>query len=242
MDANRSPTHWRRYWWATSRNNYGSTLAISRRNDGEIRTPQASVVLASGSVHKLAEFQRVFDGSPIALVSPLDLGCQCEVDETGATFAANARLKAIAYARAFRRWALADDSGLEIDALNGAPGVRSSRFAGPDATDDDRNARVLDLLRGVCDDRRTARYRCAVAIANPDGVVTYESEATVEGVIGDTPRGDGGFGYDPLFIVGPGNTTMAELPGIAKDVISHRGQGGRAARAYLEQILADADS
>ncbi|MDE2903872.1 MAG: non-canonical purine NTP pyrophosphatase [Chloroflexota bacterium] len=204
--------------------------------------PHASVVLASGSVHKLAEFQRVFDGSPIALVSPLDLGCHCAVDETGATFAANARLKAVAYARACRRWALADDSGLEVDALNGAPGVRSNRFAGPDATDDDRNTRVLELLGGVCDDRRTARYRCAVAIANPDGVVNYESEATVEGVIGHAPRGDGGFGYDPLFIVGPGDTTMAELPGIAKDVISHRGQGGRAARAYLERVLADAES
>lgn len=241
MDANRSPTHGRRYWWATSRNNYGATLAISGRDDGEIRATHASVVLASGSAHKLAEFQRVFDGSPIALVSPLDLGCQRAVDETGATFAANARLKAVAYAQACRRWALADDSGLEIDALHGAPGVRSSRFAGPDATDDDRNTRVLELLRGVCGDRRTARYRCAVAIANPEGVVTYESEATVDGVIGDAPRGDGGFGYDPLFIVGPGDTTMAELPGMAKDVISHRGQGGRAARAYLERVLADAD-
>ena len=164
------------------------------------------------------------------------------MEETGATFAENARLKAVAYARACRQWTLADDSGLEIDALDGAPGVRSSRFAGPTATDDDRNARVLELLRGVCVDRRTARYRCAVAIANPDGVVTYESEATVEGVIGDAPRGDGGFGYDPLFIVGPGETTMAELPGVAKDVISHRGQGGRAARTYLERVFVSADS
>lgn len=199
-------------------------------------------MLASGSVHKLAEFQRVFDGSPIGLISPLDLGCQCEVDETGATFAENARLKAVAYARTCGRWTLADDSGLEIEALDGAPGVRSSRFAGPTATDDDRNARVLDLLRHIPDDRRTACYRCAVAIADPDGVVTHESEATVEGVIGRAPRGQGGFGYDPLFIVGPGDTTMAELPGVAKDVISHRGQGGRAARKYLERVLLRAES
>ncbi len=171
------------------------------------------------------------------LLSPLDLGCQCDVDETGATFADNARLKAVAYATTCRRWALADDSGLEIDALDGAPGVRSSRFAGPTATDDDRNARVLELLAEIPDERRTARYRCAVAIADPTGVIAFESEATVEGVIGRAPRGEGGFGYDPLFIVGPGNTTMAELPGVAKDVISHRGQGGRAVRAFLERVL-----
>ncbi len=195
------------------------------------------MVLASGSAHKLAELRRIFDQSPVELLSPVDLGCQCEVDETGATFAENARLKAVAYARACRRWALADDSGLEIDALDGVPGVRSSRFAGPTATDDDRNARVLELLAEIPDERRTARYRCAVAVADPTGVVAYESEATVEGVIGRAPRGEGGFGYDPLFIVGPGDTTMAELPGVAKDVISHRGQGGRAARGFLERVL-----
>ena len=194
-------------------------------------------MLASGSAHKLAEFRRIFDQSPVELLSPLALGCQCEVDETGATFAENAHLKAVAYAMTCRRWTLADDSGLEIDALDGAPGVRSSRFAGPSATDDDRNARVLELLAKIPDERRTARYRCAVAVAKPTGVIAYETEATVEGLIGRAPRGEGGFGYDPLFIVGPGDTTMAELPGVAKDVISHRGQGGRAARAFLERAL-----
>jgi len=199
-------------------------------------------VLASGSAHKLAEFRRVFDGSPVELLSPRNLGCQCEVEETGTTFAENARLKAVAYAAACRRWSLADDSGLEIDALQGAPGVRSSRFAGPAATDDDRNTRVLELMADIPDDRRTARYRCAVTVCDPDGNVRYESEATVEGQIGRAPRGDGGFGYDPLFIVGPGETTMAELPGKAKDVISHRGQGGRAARAFLERELVGGES
>ena len=188
-------------------------------------------------MHKLAEFQRIFAGSGVRLHSPVDLGCECEVDETGDTFAKNACLKAVAYAQSCRRWTLADDSGLEIDALDGAPGVRSSRFAGPTATDDDRNARVLELLGETPDDRRTARYRCAVAVSDPHGAIAYQSEATVEGRIGHAPRGDGGFGYDPLFIVGPGDTTMAELPGAAKDVISHRGQGGRAARAYLERVL-----
>ena len=199
-------------------------------------------MLASASRHKLAEFQRVFAGSYVRLLSPLELGCACEVDETGATFADNARLKAAAYARACRRWTMADDSGLEIDALDGAPGVRSSRFAGPTATDDDRNARALDLLREVPDDQRTARYQCAIAIADPDGDIAYESEATVEGAIGRAPRGAGGFGYDPLFIVGPGQTTVAELPGAAKDVISHRGQAGRAARKFLERVLVQAAS
>ncbi|MCY3957868.1 MAG: non-canonical purine NTP pyrophosphatase [Chloroflexi bacterium] len=194
-------------------------------------------MLASGSAHKLAEFRRVFDGSHVSLTSPLDLGCQCDVAETGETFAENARLKAVAYARACRRWTLADDSGLEIDALNGAPGVRSSRFAGPTATDDDRNARLLELLYEIPDVRRTARYRCAVAVADPQGAIAFQTEATVEGAIGHAPRGDGGFGYDPLFVVGPGDTTMAELPGVAKDVISHRGQGGRAARVFLERVM-----
>ena len=102
--------------------------------------------------------------------------------------------------------------------------------------------RVLDLLREVPDDQRTARYQCAIAIADPDGDIAYESEATVEGAIGRAPRGAGGFGYDPLFIVGPGQTTVAELPGAAKDVISHRGQAGRAARKFLERVLVQAAS
>ena len=199
-------------------------------------------MLASGSAHKLAEFQRVFYGSPVELLSPRNLSCQCEVEETGTTFAENARLKAVGYAMACRRWSLADDSGLEIDALQGAPGVRSSRFAGPAATDDDRNTRVLELMADIPDDRRTARYRCVVTVCDPDGNVRYESEAAVEGRIGHAPRGEGGFGYDPLFIVGPGDTTMAELPGKAKDVISHRGQGGRAARAFLERVLVGGES
>ena len=104
------------------------------------------MLLASGSAHSWPSSGEFSDGSHVSLTSPLDLGCQCDVAETGETFAENARLKAVAYARACRRWTLADDSGLEIDALNGAPGVRSSRFAGPTATDDDRNARVLELL------------------------------------------------------------------------------------------------
>jgi len=178
----------------------------------------------------------------VRLLSPTDLGCGLDVVETGVTFAENARLKAIAYARSYRQWALADDSGLEIDALGGVPGVRSSRFAGLNATDIDRNSRVIELVRGIPDGDRSARYRCAVAIASPKGVIAYETEATVEGFIGHSLRGDCGFGFDPLFVVGPGDTTMAELPGVAKDVISDRGQGGRAARAFLERVVARSES
>ncbi len=195
------------------------------------------VVLASTSGHKLAEFQRIFEGSPLRLVAPHELGCACRVEETGATFEANARLKAAAYARACQVWALADDSGLEIDALDGRPGVRSSRFAGPGASDGDRNARVLALLRAVPDERRSARYRCAAAVAAPDGAIVFEGAAAVAGAIGRAPCGAGGFGYDPLFVVGDGPHTMAELSGAAKDRISHRGQAGRAARAFLEARL-----
>ena len=193
-------------------------------------------MLATANAGKIAEFRRIFAGSRVRLLSPTDLGCGIDVDETGATFAENARLKAIAYARSCRQWALADDSGLEIDALGGIPGVRSSRFAGPNATDIDRNCRVIELVRGVPDGDRSARYRCAVAIANPNGAIAYETEATVEGFIGHSLQGERGFGFDPLFVVGPGATTMAELPGVAKDVISDRGQGGRAARAFLERV------
>ena len=220
----------------------GATRVTSDQVDR--KTPQACmcVVLASGNPHKLAEFRRIFAGSRVRLLSPTDVGCELDVDETGTSFAENARLKAIAYARLCRQWTLADDSGLEIDALGGAPGVRSSRFAGPNATDADRNRRVIELVRGFPDSDRSARYRCAIAVANPKGAIACETEATVEGSIGHLLRGECGFGFDPLFVVGPGETTLAELPGVAKDVISDRGQGGRAARAFLERVLPGGDS
>ena len=204
-----------------------------------MRWSQASaVVLASGSPHKLAEFRRLFLGSPVQILPATEAASPPQVEETGATFLQNARLKAAAYAQTCRAWSLADDSGLEVDALAGAPGVRSARYAGPGANDQARNAKLLAALADVPDARRTARFRCAVALAAPDGTIVYAAVRSCEGRIAHAPRGDQGFGYDPLFIVGAGNRTMAELTPDEKNRVSHRGQAARAARCFVEARLA----
>ncbi len=204
-----------------------------------MRWSQASaVVLASGSPHKLAEFRRLFRGSPVRIVPPGDFGSPLQVDETGATFLQNARLKAVVYALACRAWSLADDSGLEVDALGGAPGVRSARYAGPNANDEARNAKLLAALADVPEAQRTARFQCAVAVAAPDGSIVYTAVRSCEGRIAKAPRGGQGFGYDPLFIVGTGDRTMAELTPDEKNRVSHRGRAARAARRYLEYRMA----
>lgn len=202
----------------------------------------SDVVLASTSPHKLAEFRRLFRGSPVQILRPTDLGRTPQVAETGATFLQNACIKATAYARVCRAWSLADDSGLEVDVLAGAPGVRSARFAGPNASNHTRNAKLLRALAGIPDTRRTARFRCAVALAAPDGSIIYAAVRSCEGRIGQAPRGNQGFGYDPLFIVGSGDRTMAELAPDEKNRVSHRGQAARAARRFLEHRLATSPS
>ena len=204
-----------------------------------MRWSQASaVVLASSSPHKLAEFRRLFLGSPVQILPATEAASPPQVEETGATFLQNARLKAAAYAQTCRAWSLADDSGLEVDALAGAPGVRSARYAGPGANDQARNAKLLAALADVPDARRTARFRCAVALAAPDGTIVYTAVRSFEGRIAHAPRGDQGFGYDPLFIVGAGNRTMAELTPDEKNRVSHRGQAAHAARRFVEARLA----
>ena len=131
---------------------------------------------------------------------------------------------------------MADDSGLEVDALDGRPGVYSARFAGPGATDADNNAKLLRLLEGVPDPRRTARFRCAIALVSPDGD-EYVDEGVCEGVVAREPRGEGGFGYDPLFIVPEYGRTFAELPPEVKDRISHRARALAAAKRRLARLL-----
>ena len=208
-----------------------------------LRVATASVVvLASTSPHKLVEFQRLFHGSPVQIRRPTDFGRTPQVAETGATFLQNARIKATAYARACRAWSLADDSGLEVDSLGGAPGVRSARFAGPNASDGTRNAKLLRALADIPDARRTARFRCAVALAAPDGSIMYAAVRSCDGRIGQAPRGSQGFGFDPLFIVGSGDRTMAELTPVEKNRVSHRGLAARAARRFLEHRLATPQS
>jgi XTP/dITP diphosphohydrolase len=157
--------------------------------------------------------------------------------ETGRTFAENAILKAAYAAEATRLPAVADDSGLEVDALEGEPGIRSARYVAEDAADEDRCEKVLGLLRAVPDDSRTARFRCAAAYAEPSGA-TLLAEGTCEGRIARQPRGSGGFGYDPIFVPEGETRTMAQLSPDQKHAISHRGRAFRELARLLRERLA----
>jgi len=188
-----------------------------------------TVVLATHNRHKLVELQRILDGAPIKLVSGLDLEVP-DVEETGETFADNALLKARACVEATGLPSIADDSGLVVDALGGAPGVRSARYAGEGA-DDDANLRlVLDRVGAATE--RAARFVCVAALVTPDGREVTE-DGVMEGVLTDAPRGGGGFGYDPIFIATGEQRTNAELTPAQKDAISHRGAAFRAIRSHL---------
>lgn len=197
------------------------------------RTP---IVVASRNAGKVREIRALLADLPVEVESLLDHPEVPEIEETGTTFTENAILKACAVAGATGRLALADDSGIEADALDGAPGVYSARFAGPDATDAQRNERLLGLLTGVPAERRTARYVAAIAIASPGGEVRT-TVATCEGIIAEAPRGTGGFGYDPIFLVPGRGLTMAELPPEEKNRVSHRGRALRQARDILLDML-----
>ena len=153
-------------------------------------------------------------------------------EETGTTYAQNVLLKARAAMRATGTTALADDSGIEVDALDGGPGLHSARWGGPGLDDAGRNALLLERLRGVPRERRTARYRCVIAIVDPDRRERLV-EGTCEGLIAPAPRGDGGFGYDPIFFFPPLNATFGEVSAEVKHGVSHRGIAARAARALL---------
>lgn len=194
------------------------------------------LVLATRNKNKLRELTSILSDLPVRVESIASFPGAPDVEETGATMAENALLKARAAARHTGLWAMADDSGLEVDALDGRPGVYSARFAGPGATDADNNAKLLRLLEGVPDPRRTARFRCAIALVSPDGD-EYVDEGVCEGVVAREPRGQGGFGYDPLFIVPEYGRTFAELPPEVKDRISHRARALAAAKRRLARLL-----
>ena len=162
-----------------------------------------------------------------------------QVVEDGDSFAANACLKAALYARRLRHWVLADDSGLAVDALSGRPGIFSARYAGPDATDESNNLLVLDQLGDTPLPRRTARFVCHVALADPAGEIQAQSEAACRGRIIFEPRGSEGFGYDPLFEIIEHHRTFAELGQRVKAVLSHR---SRAIRHLIPQLMLLADS
>lgn len=194
------------------------------------------LLVASNNPGKLKEYADLLDRLPVTLTSPVQEGLSLAVDESGATFAENAILKARAYAEASGLLTLADDSGLEVDALDGAPGVRSARYAGEGASDEDRYRLLLRNLAGVPQGKRTARFRCVVAVATPQGKV-HTAEGRCEGIIGFEPRGTHGFGYDPVFYLPDRGQTMAELPPTVKNRISHRGRAVQAALPVLRWLL-----
>ncbi len=193
----------------------------------------ADLVLASSNAGKVREFQALL-GARWRVRPQSEFAIQ-PVEETGATFLANALLKARHAAQLTGLPALADDSGLEVDALDGAPGIRSARYAGPEADDAANNARLLAALAGVPDQRRTARYRCALVwVRGPRDASPLIAEGVWDGLILSAPRGRGGFGYDPLFLDPRTGLAAAELNADAKNVCSHRGQALARLKALIE--------
>ncbi len=192
-----------------------------------------ALLLATTNRHKLEEYYTIFSDLPLTLQSLREVHIDMDVEETGQTFAENAQLKALAYARASGMLSLADDSGLEIDALGGAPGVLSARFAGQDTPYEERFRLLIEQLRGLTGEQRRARFRCAIALAEPGGYCCVV-EGTIEGVVAESPRGTGGFGYDPIFLLPELGRTFAELTTEQKNRISHRGRAAQFARVLLE--------
>jgi len=191
------------------------------------------IAIASRNAHKLREIGRICADWPVEwLTVENHEGPWPDVEETGATYLENALLKARAGAAALGEPALADDSGIEVDALGGRPGPRSARFAGEGATDERNLEELIRALKGVPGAGRTARYRCIAVLAFPDGPEVH-AEGICEGILVTKPRGEGGFGYDPIFVPAGWDRTMAELPDEEKDRISHRGKALRA----LEETL-----
>ncbi len=200
------------------------------------------LLLASNNEKKRDELVALLGPLSVEVLSPAEMGGLAPVDEDRDTFAGNAAKKAVAAARAHRMWALADDSGLEVDALDGAPGVRSARFAGDGADDGANNHKLLAELSGLPSERRGGRFVCALALADPTGEIRAELRGTAAGCILEAPRGVSGFGYDPLFLFTeegqPGaGRTFAELSGQEKSVVSHRGRALRQLALRLPEIL-----
>jgi XTP/dITP diphosphohydrolase len=203
------------------------------------QAPLLSIVVASNNVGKIRELHSLFSDLPIEWVRVADVtACPWFVEETGATFEENALLKARAATAATGFVALADDSGLEVDALRGSPGVRSARFAHEHASDQENNTALIEALRDVEDDARTARFQCVLAVVTPGEAVPLLARGSCEGWIAREPSGSNGFGYDPLFRVRElGGASIATLSDEEKGKISHRGNAVRQLRPMLVQLL-----
>lgn len=189
------------------------------------------LILATGNAHKVAEIRALLAGSDVRIGHLGELDDPPELTEPYETFAENALEKALTVAQATGEPALADDSGLVVDALDGAPGVMSARYAGENATSEQLVAKLLGELAGVPEEDRTARFVCALSLASPEGEVG-KWEGVVEGRITFEPVGEGGFGYDPVFYYPPSRITFAQMTPTNKNAVSHR---GRALRAFVDE-------
>ena len=197
------------------------------------------LLLATNNPGKIAELRRLLEDCGWDLVTPADIRLAIDVEETGSTYEENARAKALAGMHASGLVTLADDSGLEIEAIGGDPGVHSARFLGPRATYPDRFAEIQRRLAGLAASERVARFVAAIAIADPRTGAVHTVEGEVRGLIAREPRGSGGFGYDPIFWLPDRNLTMAELPEHEKAIISHRARAAARAVPILKELLHD---
>ncbi|MHC4426914.1 MAG: XTP/dITP diphosphatase [Planctomycetota bacterium] len=200
------------------------------------------ILVASTNPGKIAELRAMLDFD-VEWLGLSDFSNIAEIEEDGTTFAENARKKATGYAKAAGLWTIADDSGLVVDALDGAPGVKSARFSGEKSKNEDgslidhRNiAKVMELLKGVPEEKRTANFVCCLSLASPERIL-IETEGTLEGLITDREIGENGFGYDPIFFVPHLDKTVAQLTREEKNAISHRGNAIRKLKPMLEEFL-----
>ncbi len=196
-------------------------------------------LMATTNAGKLEEIRALLAGEAITLLSLADCPPVPEPEESGHTFAENARLKALAYAAATGLPTIAEDSGLEVDAMDGAPGVHSARFLGVHASYPERCAAITHRLAARPEAARSARFVCAVAVVD-QGLVRFETAGVVEGLIAQSPAGGGGFGYDPIFVYPPYGRTLAEVSQAEKLAVAHRGQAFRALAVWLRQQSASA--
>ena len=196
------------------------------------------LLIGTSNRGKVREYQTLLDGLPLRLLGLDDVGlASMDVDETADTYEGNAILKARAYAQVSGLYALADDSGIEVEALGGRPGLFSARYGGPNSTDESRYRNVLAELAGVPDGKRAARFVCVTAVADPTSLNVATSTGIVTGRIAHEPSGAGGFGYDPVFIPDGYDVTIASLPPEVKDELSHRGRAARAMIPILEGLI-----
>lgn len=202
-----------------------------------VKLDDRRLLVATHNKGKVAEYADILGDGRLDWLTLHEAGVVDEVEETGDTFYANAVLKATAYSRQTGLLTLADDSGLEVDALGGEPGVLTARYGGPGLSAADRYQLLLRNLSGIEDAFRSARFHCVIALAGPDGSILGAADGVCEGVIARLPAGEGGFGYDPVFFLPEWGMTMAQLPAAEKHRISHRGRAVRAISPLLREVL-----